>query len=493
MSSPGTVENVLKLSFSEDRLECRALIASGADRSGLDRGAIVASLNGKGVVNECIDHDGIARFMTRAPRVRDEEVSEVVARGRAPESGIPGHFEFAAEIQRQFDEIERREHVLRHAPPLASTGVSRKPGADDTDIDFYEVSAFVIVRNGAMIGTVLEPTKGVDGIGVRGETLPAESGELAAIQLGEGLDVIGRSEVRAAIDGRLVRAVGEIRVEEVLRVKDAVDFSTGNIDFPGDVLVNSGVKDRFRVRSDGDIEIRDLVEAAHIETPYNVNFITGMAGREAGTLAVGRDLTSRYLDGVRGSIDGVCRVAREINACDLLIGSRLECPAGAVMGGRVRVAGGCDVGQLGGPGGLETELVLGWVEEIERASRDLLSLIDARVPPPPSKAKPRKEDVRALLQAAERVQTAQDRVSSVSLTVQKAMYPGARIIGRGWVAEITAPVEGPLLIEVDDTGEPVFRALPRGEETPLARVAHVGPSDAMAVLDAALDRLNAAD
>lgn len=490
MSGAGPMEGVVRLSFSDDRMECRATIAGGVDRSELTVSSLLAHLSAKGVVNECVDRAAAEAFISRAVSQPGAEVSGVIARGRQPESGIAGHFEFAADIQTQFDEIARREHVLKHAPPVATTGVSRRTGDDGTDINFYEVSAFVIVRRGAMIGTILEPTPGVAGVDVRGERIPAEAGTPAEFSIGEGLEKVGGTEVRAAIDGRLVRAVGEVRVEDVLRVSGPVDFSTGNIKFPGDVVVTGGLKDRFRIEADGDVEVRELVEAGHIETPFDVTFTTGMTGRDTGTLAIGGSLTARYLDRVTGRVDGVCRVSREMNACDLRLGSDLEC-GGVVYGGRLRVAGRCEVVQLGGQGGVATEVMLGWVDELEAAASELVRVVDDRVPAGPRPNRPERAAVVALMQTADRVVAAQRNAPGV-LTVRKTIYPGVRLVWRGWSAEISTAIEGPMTIELNEDGEPAFRGSPRDEPVPLSRIARVTPSDEMVSLDPILDRLSQA-
>jgi len=438
MRSVGPLDRTVKVSVSDDGLECRAMITPGADRSELSEHAMVTLLQDKGIVNEFIDHELVARFVAAASRLRDAEVDEVVAEGVAPRDGIAGHFEFAPEIREQLDEIARREHVLKHAPPLAGG----RPGTDGNSegIDFYDVSAFVIVRRGAMIGTVLKPTPGIPGQSVTGVKIPAADGDDVGLEITDGLEVVGGSDVRAGVDGRLIQINGQIRVEEALNVNGAVDFSTGNIEFPGDVHVIGGVKDLFRVRADGDVEIKDLVEAAHIETSFDVTFATGMAGREVGTLAIGGALAARYLDGVTGRIDGPCRIQRELNACDLQLGSALECGTGVVMGGRLRVAGACEIGQLGGQGGVGTIVMLGWLEELETAAREIRGLVETRIPKPKSKARPDRRVVVALLESARRIASAQTRATSAKLTVNRTVHPGVQLVFRGWTAHFRSSI-----------------------------------------------------
>ena len=52
------------------------------------------------------------------------------------------------------------------------------------------------------------------------------------------------------------------KVSNTLEIDQNVDFSTGNIDFPGNVIVHRSVKDCFTVKARDDIEVRGLIEAA---------------------------------------------------------------------------------------------------------------------------------------------------------------------------------------------------------------------------------------
>ncbi len=57
-----------------------------------------------------------------------------------------------------------------------------------------------------------------------------------------------------------------------------MDFSTGNIDFEGDVRVLKGIRDIFEVRATGNIEVGGLIEASTIDAGGSVFAKGGMAG-----------------------------------------------------------------------------------------------------------------------------------------------------------------------------------------------------------------------
>jgi CheY-like chemotaxis protein len=243
-------------------------------------------------------------------------------------------------------------------------------------IDFHELSPFVIVHAGDTIGSISEATDGSDGVDVRGETIPAKRGRTQSIKT----DYTTRAEgdrLVAAVPGRLVHAIDRVVIETTLTIADDVDYHTGNIDFPGSVVVHGAVKDNFRVRATGDIKLEGLVEAAAIDTAADLSLTRGMAGRGAGEIRVGGDLLAGYLDGVEGTIGGNCVVTNEIKACRLRVARRVESPACAFYGGDLHAGLRIELGTLGSEGGVETAVSVGEHDEIDDLAARTKSLIAA--------------------------------------------------------------------------------------------------------------------
>ena len=102
--------------------------------------------------------------------------------------------------------------------------------------------------------------------------------------------------------GVLQFRANKITISQALVIDDYVDFSTGNIDFDGDVQVRRGVRDKFRIRATGKVEVQGLIEAAHIETGGDFEAATGMAAKETGRVQIGGSLTAKYLECVHGTV-----------------------------------------------------------------------------------------------------------------------------------------------------------------------------------------------
>lgn len=59
----------------------------------------------------------------------------------------------------------------------------------------------------------------------------------------------------ATMDGHLEYSNGAFYVRPVLEIRGDVDYSTGNIDFIGDVQIAGDVRENFSVRATGSITV----------------------------------------------------------------------------------------------------------------------------------------------------------------------------------------------------------------------------------------------
>ncbi len=459
MAGSSEVQRSLKLIFDSGGARCKLRIDPGCDPADLDVGSAMAFLDARGVVRTLIEREAVTSLISAAQAEPSAPHEGFVAQGTPPRPGEDARFEFSPEIARQLEAIKQRQEALRKAPVPKAGSSGEVP--KDSPIDFYNVSAFVIVRRSARIGKVRPATAGVPGSDVHGDPIEAANGKDLTLKIGEGLQLSEDNEVVAEVDGRLVHEKNEIRVEETLRVEGNVDFSTGNIDFPGDVDIGAGVRDRFTVASAGSVHVKELVEAANLDVEQDLTFDTGMAGRDIGTLHVGGALRARYLDGVTGTVDGPCVVDREINNCELSLRSTLESPGVVIRGGVVSVSKRVDIGELGGRGGVHTILRLGWVPELEEISRELLTLGEgllAEISQRPAARGTIYTMGRPLSKAA----AAWRRVAIVSLTVRRGIHPGVTVVLPGWTAVFKSFVKGPVIIDLGDDHIP--RCGPLGSE-----------------------------
>lgn len=431
-----------------------------------------------------LDERGVARSAERTAAV--QHASHAAARGRVETVVAEGR-----------PAVHGRDAAFEPAPLLTER---RHPAAETAGrVDHHQLSTFIIVRAGDRLGRMTPARHGVDGVDVTGRALAAREGRTAKVLFDDSVvvgdpDPHGVSEVRAARSGQVVRHGDLIRVAGRLDVPADVDFSVGNIDFPGDVRVSGGVRDCFVVKAEGSVEVRGLVEAATLAAGRDIRLVQGMAGREKGSLSAGRDCEARYIEGLDVVIGRDAVIGKEITNSRVEIGRTLRAPSGAVIGGSLWVASDCEVAQLGSEAGVATDIILGKfppfesilrrglrtlpvLEERLRASRERLEqLRHAAGRMTASQAEELTELEFGMSEAHGKVKAVGEGLGHViaslrahahaRLVVHRVACPGVKIWMGRFLLQPRAEVRGPFELTLSAGGEPLFRTLPSGAHEP---------------------------
>lgn len=274
-------------------------------------------------------------------RENPSAMNEIIAVATPPEHGRDGFVEWRP----GFD------------PGSAGDGTVA-PDPESGKIDYYARRSFIRVRREDHIATIVPPTDGVDGRDVCGRTLAAAPGKQLTITTDASLERLGDGRLIAQIDGQLAYDGRRLSVNPVLEVRGTVDFSTGNIDFEGDVVIRRDVRDKFTVRATRSVSVDGLVDASHISCGGSLTARRGIAGRGEGTVEICGDAQVGYLDEVSGHIGGNLICAREIMRCRLFVAGDLLSDRGSLIGGCVTVAGNVRLAELGSGSDTPTELRL---------------------------------------------------------------------------------------------------------------------------------------
>jgi len=363
----------------------------------------------------------------------------------------------------------------------------RDEGVDesaDQAADHYARGAYLNVAVGDVLGQWVDAVAAVDGTDVFGRSLPADRRRVRdRWRLGDGVARADDGSIVAAADGVLVRRQGEAAVRRVLEIADSVDFSTGNISHTGDLLVQGGVRDRFKVRVDGDVEVRGLIQAATVACSGSLRAFGGVAGRERGTVITGGDLAARYLDNVVASVGDQLRVQREMINCQLTVFGELRSPTGSLIGGSHVVRGIVELSNLGSAASAVTDLTLGTVPQLDHFLDKLQLILDKldrrqarlrdelaqhrRLTPKPNAAdRERQTELEFTAQAAatahakgrmamEQLRQAIGKLKTVDLRVHRSMHPNVRLTVGGATYRLVEMVRGPFRLNVDGDGRPM--------------------------------------
>ncbi len=216
---------ITKIKTTEDRL--KAYITLIYDGRIPTDGEILRSLQSAGIKHG-IKYD-VLRSLALNP-VYNESI--VVAEATLPEKGEPGYVELF--------KLEEKKEVR-----------------NNEKIDFREFAKNIItVELGEKIGIIHPPKLGKPGKDIYGQKIPGLPGNPAKIVLEKNVEkdeegyiiavASGELKIRKDIDGTIY-----IGIEEVYEINGDVDFNTGNIRFPGKVLIRGSVRPDFIVEAEG--------------------------------------------------------------------------------------------------------------------------------------------------------------------------------------------------------------------------------------------------
>lgn len=150
------------------------------------------------------------------------------------------------------------------------------------------------------------------------------------------------------------------QVRPVLEIEGNVDYSTGHINFLGDVHVHGDVCSGFTVRAMGNITVDGVVEARAVEAGGDLIMVKGAQGDHRAVLRSSHSIFAKYLE-------NCCVYAMEDLQADCIINCDVYCDGqvevrsgrGAIIGGSIRCAREVNAGVLGSRSECHTDVVLG--------------------------------------------------------------------------------------------------------------------------------------
>jgi uncharacterized protein len=211
----------------------------------------------------------------------------------------------------------------------------------DGSVDYKDLGLWISVSKGTPLLRRIPPTPGTPGTGVDGKPIQAIPGADRSLVSGAGAATSKEDPnvILATRIGRPFFMENSAQVDPTLEI-DAVDPSTGNVIFEGNILVRGAVEAGYTVSAGQDLTILDTVEGAHLSAGRNMTLLTGVYGRNSSEIKVKGNLEARFLNDCRIECEGNVEVADLISYC------MVECDGaiylgkgggkGQIYGGRIR-------------------------------------------------------------------------------------------------------------------------------------------------------------
>ena len=229
-------------------------------------------------------------------------------------------------------------------------------------VDYTALNLIRNVKQGEEICRLIRPTEGEPGRTVLDQEIPAKSGKSVPLPKGRNTEISEDGiSLLASIAGHVEYTGRSFQVKPVLDVPGNVDFSTGNINFLGDVNIKGDVLSGFTVRAMGNIQVGGAVEAGStVEAGGDLVVVKGILGDGSTVVRSHRSIFSKYIENstiyVRENLQTDCIINGSIY-CDGEV--QVRSGRGSIMGGRIWAAKKITARAIGAPSECRTAITLG--------------------------------------------------------------------------------------------------------------------------------------
>lgn len=306
-----------------------------------------------------------------------------------------------------------------------SRSVERKFAVDEHDrMDYTSLNLFQTIEKGAAICRRIPPTSGVPGKDVQGRILPARDGREVTLPKGKNTEISeDGTRLLALKTGDVEFRDRAFHVKSLLEIAGNVDYSTGNIDYKGEVHIHGNVSSGFSVRAEGNIVVDGVVASGNVEAGGDLIVAKGIVGGGDAMIRTDHDLYTKYLENSTVHVQG------NVYA-DSIVNSEVYCDGdvqatsgrGVLVGGKIRASHKVSAKTIGSKAESATMIFLGGrpcvefeIESLEENTQLLvkqLEKLECR-PDSPSKVQRMEEFQRDLLEKQAKLEQLKEQMAAI--------------------------------------------------------------------------------
>ncbi|MBN2619352.1 MAG: DUF342 domain-containing protein, partial [Spirochaetales bacterium] len=267
----------------------------------------------------------------------------VVAKGQPAEFYIPEHIIIKEELY-----------------------VDLKPERTMNDsVNYHHIKSFVQIKANEFIGDLIPATEKINGKNLAGVEIPAPTKIINNLTVGKNISVES-GKLYSAIDGALKILDDQVIVDDLLVVVKDIDYSTGDINFSGDIDVGNSIREGFSVTTTRDISVKDTIEPTNIECGNNLVVGHGIIGSDKYKILCKGSVHSVHIEHATVKAAGSVIVNKSIISSKIY---SLDClnlgDKGKIVGGEYHILNNINTGELGNEFGVDTKIYLGVDYQVE--------------------------------------------------------------------------------------------------------------------------------
>lgn len=261
-----------------------------------------------------------------------------------------------------------KDGKIRYAVSMDDDNRHKPVETDDGKVDYKEVTRLNNVRKGQLIADLVPPLPGRPGIAVTGEPIPNKPGKEAKFRVGKNVVLNPeQTAMYAAIDGLVTQTEkGKLNVFPVFEVNGNVDYSTGNIDFVGTVVIRGNVLTGFKVSAAGDIRVVGGVEGAELYSEGSIEITGGIIGYNKGLVKAGQSVKSSFIQDGNVVAGEDVLVTQSIMHSNIRAGRDVICSGtkGLIVGGSIQAGERVQARTIGNSMSTTTSIEVGVLPEL---------------------------------------------------------------------------------------------------------------------------------
>lgn len=292
-----------------------------------------------------IDEEAIDEYLLDIP----ENKSVMAAKAIPSQDGVDGKVTYAYEPKNEFKPTIDEE-----------TGI----------VNFKELGRIRNIKKGTLLATIEPPTPGVPGSDIRGAEIKPVPGKPPVYSLGPGTVLSqDQSKIYAADDGNLRWDKDRFVVDTVVNINGHIDASVGNIDFLGDVVIQGGIFEGYKVKGKK-VTVKQNVTNAVIEASVAIELKSGAVYSK---LVCDGDITTSFAENCNIFCKGSLQSKSLVN-CDVLSEGEVKVDSGKgiIIGGECIAFSNISANQVGSESYTKTAINLGNTTVLMKGHRELL-------------------------------------------------------------------------------------------------------------------------
>ena len=251
-------------------------------------------------------------------------------------------------------------------------------------VDFTALDLVQNVAKGVAICKIVPPTSGTPGASVQGEVLPARDGKKPVVPKGRNTELSEDGALLlAAADGHVEFTGRFFEVRCTLDIAGDVDYTTGDLNYLGDIHIHGDVRSGFTVRAMGHVRVDGVIEDTSVEAGGDLIVGGGIQGNGKAVIRAHQDVYVKYMEHCKAYIKGELHSNCIINCqvyCDGAV--YVTTGRGVILGGNTYSAQEAAANVVGARTEVRTVIALGGqpcedcerrevLREIQEMERDL--------------------------------------------------------------------------------------------------------------------------